>query len=161
MTVKCAAAAKSIMRRILKIGLISDRMSASFIFFQLIDSIGLFGKSGFPDDFTFKIKNDNSLVVTIGRDHKFPESRVPEGRWVHVAATVGDRVATVYTDGIPDPVLVHCKTMTSEFPLFIGFDRKKDDPPRHFRGLLDELRIYNRVLTPEEIKLLATPPGAK
>ena len=120
----------------------------------------VFGKSGFPDDFTFKIRQNNSLIVTVGKSYRYPKMRVPEGQWVHVAATIGNGIATPYINGVPDESVVRYKApITQEFPLFIGFDRKKETPPRYFQGLLDELRIYNRVLTPEEIKVLATPPA--
>jgi hypothetical protein len=94
------------------------------------------------------------------------DSRVVDGRWHHVAVTFEDRTdaATVYVDGrrdgrrelrlAPDP---------EEHVLKLGFGPPRSLCPLHFDGLLDDLRIYKRVLGGPEVLALAgnrpAPPG--
>ncbi|MFH1726564.1 MAG: LamG-like jellyroll fold domain-containing protein [Elusimicrobiota bacterium] len=75
-------------------------------------------------------------------------------RWHHVAVVrgaVGD-VARLYVDGVAAPFT---STAVSDMPvsenaLFIGID--EDLATRVFNGLIDELAVYNRVLSAEEIR---------
>ena len=77
------------------------------------------------------------------------------GEWYHVAATYDTSVgAQVYLDGImdasnPDPDGV----ATNEMPLLLG--ENPEATGRFFDGVLDEVKIYNRALSAEEISNLA------
>lgn len=69
--------------------------------------------------------------------------------WNHVAAVLNGKSATLYTNGQPvgTTTLTNLPTLTS-VKLAIG---ELDYPGRYFNGMIDEVRIYNRVLTAEEI----------
>ena len=75
-------------------------------------------------------------------------------KWTHIAFVYGSSWARMYVDG----ELVDEKEATPDFtrsnsrPLYIG---KFSDMWYPFNGLIDEFRIYNRALTPAEIKALA------
>ena len=75
--------------------------------------------------------------------------------WYHVAATYDTSVgAQVYIDGVldasnPDPGGV----ATNEMPLLLG--ENPEATGRFFDGMLDEVKIYNRSLSAEEIGYLA------
>jgi len=77
------------------------------------------------------------------------------GEWYHVAATYDTSVgAQVYLDGImdasnPDPDGV----ATNEMPLLLG--ENPEATGRFFDGILDEVMIYDRALSAEEIGCLA------
>ena len=77
------------------------------------------------------------------------------GEWYHVAATYDTSVgAQVYLDGVmdasnPDPDGV----ATNEMPLLLG--ENPEATGRFFDGVLDEVKIYNRALSAEEISNLA------
>jgi len=86
------------------------------------------------------------------------------GQWHHVSVTyTGSRMAEgvrVYINGRPAEVAVHLDTLYRPFrndgpvinPLRIGSGW---GPERRFRGLIDDVRVYARILKPEELAALA------
>ncbi len=86
--------------------------------------------------------------------------RVNDGEWHHVAAVrdadTDPKEIRLYVDGV-EQASVDAVDYTAGFDsekaeLNIGYLNRKDDPERHrFNGTLDEVAIYNRVLSPEEI----------
>jgi len=76
---------------------------------------------------------------------------LPVGRWVHLAATFDGNTMRLYMDG------VECGAMDrpgevrpNGCHLVIG--NYEIDHPAHFTGLLDDVRLYDRALTPNEIR---------
>ena len=76
-------------------------------------------------------------------------------QWYHVAATYDMNVgATVYIDGVADASNPDIDgIVTNEFSLFLG--ENPEATGRLFDGMLDEIMIYNRALSEEEILFLA------
>lgn len=82
-------------------------------------------------------------------------------RWYHVAATLAGRTVTLYRDGVivgsgqlspfhdPFPIFI-------TGPLSIGAEQTTSAGAaiNHFRGLIDEVEIYNRTLSAAEIQAL-------
>ncbi len=94
------------------------------------------------------------------------EQPLAPARWHHVAVSYdGMRMAEgvqVYVDGVPAKVEVEQNSLYRPFrnnsralvdPLRIGSGW---GPERRFRGLLDDVRVYSRVLSSEEVGALAT-----
>ncbi|MEZ6060601.1 MAG: DUF1553 domain-containing protein [Planctomycetaceae bacterium] len=85
--------------------------------------------------------------------------QLERGRWHHIVATYdGLRKASgihLYIDGEPAELQVHLDAINQTFatkqPLRIGAGH------RTFRGEIDDVRVYNRDLNPEEVRILATP----
>jgi hypothetical protein len=83
------------------------------------------------------------------------------GRWHHVLASYdGSRWATgvrIYIDGKDQPLKVNLDELNQSFeskePLRIG----SRGHGRHFHGRIADLRLYDRVLSPEEAEQTATP----
>jgi len=75
--------------------------------------------------------------------------------WYHVAATYDTNVgATVYIDGEPDASNPDLDGIdTNEFPLLLGDN--PEETGRLLDGMLDEIMIYNRALSKEEVLFLA------
>ena len=76
---------------------------------------------------------------------------LPTGRWVHLAGTFDGHSLCVFMDG------ELCGTLerpgpakTNSFPLCLG--SYTPDHPAHFEGLLDEVKLYSRALSPGEIR---------
>lgn len=89
----------------------------------------------------------------LGSGDKINGNRLNE--WVHIAVTYSKTKARMYIDGI----LVDEKNINADFSrmnshdLYLG---KFSDYWYPLNGVLDEVRIYNRALTWEEVKALAS-----
>jgi mono/diheme cytochrome c family protein len=90
------------------------------------------------------------------------EAAVSTGGWHHVAVAYdGSRWARgvrMYLDGQPQPVKVQLDELYQPFaakqPLRIGGG---GGPAMRFRGKIDEVRLYGYDLSPEALRVLATP----
>jgi hypothetical protein len=96
---------------------------------------------------------DDAIRVHTGRS-------LPPDHWCHVVITYdGSRVAggiKVYLDGWPEKLAVDLDDLNQNFqskqPLRIGAGQ---GPDGRFRGAIDEVRIYDRVLSAEDAGILA------
>jgi len=87
------------------------------------------------------------------------EGTTPLNTWTHIAATYNGSIAKIYING----VLMNSMSASGDVgdsysKLYIGGD--PDHPPyeRWLHGAIDEIRIYNRVLSDEEISDLSCTP---
>ncbi|MBU1372471.1 MAG: LamG domain-containing protein, partial [Bacteroidetes bacterium] len=83
---------------------------------------------------------------------------VADGKWHHIAITVARENKNgimFYLDGVPtqlgDPTL-QSGNIDNTSPLRIGKDLYSDS--YNFKGILDEIELFNRVLTKEEVQTL-------
>jgi len=111
--------------------------------------------------FGFRI-DDSRLRTEHAGGNVQGDSYVADGRWHHVAVTVQENATVsypeviLYLDGYddtrpstdPDPY-----NITAALDVSIG--RRPASNDRYFIGLLDDVRIYDRALTAEEIAWLA------
>lgn len=95
------------------------------------------------------------LPVTAWSHHLVGDEPLPVGRWVHLAGTFDGQTMRIYVDGVPrgslerpGPVNAAART-----PLVLG--SYAQDHVAHFRGRLDEVRLYDRALSPAEVEQLA------
>jgi len=76
---------------------------------------------------------------------------VPDQVWTHVAATVAGDRATLYLNGVKDADMLRGgPAMTPRFPVGIGWANDHGT----FRGILDDVRLYRRGLTADEVRAL-------
>ena len=92
-----------------------------------------------------------AIPVTGWSHHFRTEEPLPVGRWVHVAGTFDGEVMRIHMDGkeaasLKRPGAVH----SNEFHLCLG--SYEVDHAAHFAGLLDEVKLYARALSAEEIR---------
>jgi hypothetical protein len=89
------------------------------------------------------------------------EGRLLPGEWHHILVTYdGSRLAAgvkVYVDGRPQKLKVLLDDLNQSFqtkePLRIGAG---GGPDGRFRGMIGDVRVYGRTLSPEEAELVAT-----
>jgi hypothetical protein len=99
-----------------------------------------------------------SLNTGVWEDVVFSTTILEHDRWYHLAGTYDGSVAQLYVNGVLEntvpktgPVLA-----STAGPLFIGRDQGEDGfgGGEFFNGLIDEVEIYNRALTAEEIQAI-------
>lgn len=94
-------------------------------------------------------QNNNSSVLTSSSD-------MTDGNWHFVGVTYDDSIVNLYVDGvIVNSGVYTTGAQTNNEPLLIGWDRNTWLSDRHFNGIIDEIRIYNRALSKEEFQYLA------
>lgn len=99
------------------------------------------------------------IQFTVSNGKTFVTSRaappLPLNNWVHIAVTYDGKAMRTYQNG----ALIHTvantsvKPVTTAVPLKIG--RVEGLNPNFFKGGIDEVKVYNRALSAEEIKKLA------
>ncbi len=82
---------------------------------------------------------------------------MPTNEWVHVAVTFNGSTATMYRNGLPIGTDGFSFGYNTESTLTIGACEVNGGNP--WNGMIDEVRLYNRALTAEEVAALATGGG--
>jgi len=85
-------------------------------------------------------------------------SSVDDGRWHHVAGTYDGRRMCLYLDGeleVSCPLSPVYDMDINDKPVYIGANAHWDD--RKWSGLIDDIRIYNYALAPDEVADLIPP----
>lgn len=80
---------------------------------------------------------------------------IPLNEWHHLAITYGDSIVKCYLDGILlDSSIIAYEIKKTTYPLAIGADPHIVMEYHH--GMIDEVRVYNRALTAEEVSVIST-----
>lgn len=80
---------------------------------------------------------------------------VNDGKWHHISGVYDGSKMYLYVDGALDNDGSATGTIgTNNQPVYIG--ENSEMPGREWNGLMDDVRIYNSALDPNEIKALAS-----
>ncbi|MHC4351948.1 MAG: LamG domain-containing protein, partial [Planctomycetota bacterium] len=88
------------------------------------------------------------------------EKRIDDGQWHHVAGVFDNGTMTIYIDGTPDASTVGGNTFGTASTRygFVGsqseataFDGDRSGSPGYWLGSMDDVRIYDRALTQDDI----------
>ena len=83
--------------------------------------------------------------------------------WFHVGYTFANGVMTTYQNGVAQNTRSGATNASIVADFKIGNDELPGSPtgsaPRPFLGQIDDVRLYSKVLSPSEIRLLASRPG--
>jgi photosystem II stability/assembly factor-like uncharacterized protein len=77
---------------------------------------------------------------------------VPDGEWAHVAMTVAPTQVILYVNGVPSIRNFAADPATFDGPFYFGRQASRSDRP--YKGEMDEVIIYNRTLSQNEIREL-------
>ncbi|MHB8901261.1 MAG: LamG-like jellyroll fold domain-containing protein [Thermoguttaceae bacterium] len=95
------------------------------------------------------------VPLTPWSHHLAAAEPLPLGRWVHMAATFDGSRMRLYVDGVEQGVMDRPGPLLgNDCHLVLG--NYEVGHASHFAGLLDDVRLYRRVLPPEEIRVHAT-----
>jgi len=75
--------------------------------------------------------------------------------WIHSAITYDGSTRRIWLNGASVIDQSGAAIMFDTMPIAIGADLEAGQPGSQFRGIVDDVRIYNRVLTAAELTLLA------
>jgi formylglycine-generating enzyme required for sulfatase activity len=107
-------------------------------------------RRGFDNHIGFEMQNSGNFFGT--------ETPLIDGAWHHVALVKSGVSVKIYADGVAENThTVSGASQNNSLPLLIGFN-PGEGIMGFWKGLLDELRIYDRALAPAEIAVLAVNP---
>lgn len=114
-------------------------------------AVSMSGDNGFGQNHRGILRAD--LGLGSGYTTAFNQKRVDDGQPHQFALTCDGAQAFLYVDGVAgNAVTITNWVATNSQDLFFGVDTSSSS--RHFQGQLDELAIYDRALTAEEVKAL-------
>ena len=117
----------------------------------------------YPDGaLEFYVDGDGNYFNGIEREFRSAPGTVPSNVWTHIVTTFdpATQVMKVYANGMDaGGSLVNGGTVNSIFPTtdpirISGFQGSQSQPTLHFRGNVDEVGLYNRALTSNEVASL-------
>jgi len=86
------------------------------------------------------------------------------GTWKHIVVTYDEAVTNFYIDGVPDagnPQTSAFTLVANSNALLIGAWDEDGTIGSHFDGQIDEVRLYNTILTEEEVRALFDNPAGQ
>jgi len=88
-----------------------------------------------------------------GWTYVFSSQTIPLGQWTHIACSYDGKKGRVFVNGEVDGVVTPTNTALSpsRYDLRIG-KCTFDDRDRNFKGLIDDVLVFDRALSPEEIQ---------
>jgi hypothetical protein len=115
---------------------------------------GIIGKSGYSSGYRLLIHGTNKKVLFQLTGEKgysvWSSTAIPDDQWHFIVATYDGSKMKLYIDGIKDP-----SEKERKGPLDVNTNSVLIGKPQYaFNGLIDEVRIYSRALSEEEIKEL-------
>ncbi len=125
---------------------------------------GILKRGGGASSASLRFRYDHGKIYTHIREIGYATGRfysvgtVPIGEWSHVAATWDNAMMRVYINGVESGNQVFAGTgfNGATANLLIGINGTDDANTDSFNGIIDDLCLYNRPLTPEEIAVLAS-----
>jgi len=105
----------------------------------------------------FDFSEPNSLDFLVKPDNDFVESTTTDwviGEWYHFSGTYDNGTLRIYINGVLEGEKGETPPIaTSDLELWIGADDWQS-PASSFAGVIDEVRIYSKALTEDEIRAL-------
>jgi alpha-L-fucosidase 2 len=136
---------------------LSDAMTlALWILPKQIGSMRLVdkGPAGGADAYLLDTHPENHVRVILRPTTANTQEALPVDRWTHVAVTFGQGALRVYFDGrvAAEAANLRGKITPTDLSLHLGADSQGSS---RFVGLMDDVRIYRKALTAEEIGTLS------
>ena len=124
------------------------------------------GSTGRGNRMEFRI-NNNRLRLEAGGGYVQGDTDVNDSEWHHVAATVKENATlssgdiTLYLDGQDDTRPVsRSNTIHPVSDFDVKFGCRYNNEGRWYEGLIDDVRIYDRMLSPADMREFASSPKA-
>ncbi|MCP4992875.1 MAG: DUF11 domain-containing protein, partial [Gammaproteobacteria bacterium] len=100
------------------------------------------------------VDTNGKLYSTLGGSASTGLSTVSTGQWHHAAVAYDGTKLSLYLDGTLAVTATTISMESSEATMFIGAD---ESPGSNFNGLIDEVVIYDKAVSDEEIYDIANP----
>jgi hypothetical protein len=127
--------------------------SASYIVARLMDTGGSSRSASYH--YTLGVSGSGNTIV-FGNHAWSPSTALPTTRWIHLAFTWANGTVKGYENGNLVVTAPTTMSMSADVtPISFGVRKTPLGSVDAYRGLLDEVRIYNRPLSETEVKAIA------
>lgn len=112
--------------------------------------------TAFTQGYDFRILNDNRIEVfwKNGSNQTLTSTTaIPDDEWHQVAVTYNGTTARLYIDGIEDSSGSKSAPVNTNESFYIAA-AGKGTSVQHFRGNIDEVRVWDRMLTPNQLRFI-------
>lgn len=105
-----------------------------------------------PNQYELIVQDDNKVMCWLFSaqgDAQLVTGNVPTGAWTHISCVLEGGAIKLYINGgiQPDVISLAGNLAGTSNPAYIG----RSGPQGYFSGIIDEVRIYSRALTPQEV----------
>jgi hypothetical protein len=107
---------------------------------------------GLPRDWGVYVSPENRIFSAI--DKMSSTTVVTQGLWYHAAVTYSNAVWTMFVNGLPEAQVSDVPITRASNPLLIGHKAS------FFKGLIDEVQIFNQALGATEVASIYSAAGA-
>jgi len=122
--------------------------------YRLVDKTTPGVNDGYDFD-TYDNSTGKRMRLTGGTKNVSANTVYSLNEWHYLVVTFSNGTSTFYLDGIADGSGNHGSSIrTNDLPLRIGTARYSDTDTLGFKGVMDDVRIYNRALPENEIQAL-------
>jgi len=129
---------------------VTNRVSGAAIF--------SYGQQSSGKGWTFSLATSNTNGVGVFGFSVNPSASsltaIPTNQWVHVAASDSAGNIVYFFNGITNGTATHIINTSLGGLATIGMATPPWDGPHYFGGFIDDVRIYNRALSSDEVKQL-------
>ena len=112
--------------------------------------------AAFTQGYDLRILNDNRIqIYWRNGSNQFLASftRIPNDEWHHVAVTYNGSRVFIYIDGVLDRSANRTAPSTTDESFYIAA-AGKNSPVQHFRGNIDEVRVWDTTLTEDQLRFV-------
>ncbi len=112
--------------------------------------------AAFTEGYDFKINATGKLEMTWkngGTRTITSNTTIPENIWHHVAIIYGGGSANLYIDGVLDRTAALAAPANTNQSFYIAA-AGKNTPTQFFKGNIDEVRVWNVALTPDQLRFI-------
>ena len=109
------------------------------------------GQVDATNTFALMSVNPNKIAVLVNTTSSISTSMFNNGEWVHIVATRNSGTISLYINGnkTPEDTNTNSDSVTSSQNPRIGYDGNN---ARFYENVIDDVQVYNRYLTPDEIE---------
>ncbi len=112
--------------------------------------------AAFTEGFDFTISANNKIGISWNNSSLQSLSStttIPNDQWHHVAVTYNGTQVSIYIDGVLDSSATRTAPVATNAAFLIGA-ANKNAPTQHFKGHIDEVRIWNTQLTTKQLRFI-------
>ena len=93
----------------------------------------------------------NKKIAMYDGSWQYSTSTIPVSTWTHIAATTEGNTAKMYINGNLDVTRTFNWSNTSDVTEYMGIGGHEDNPNYRFNGNISTVKVYDKVLTAEEV----------